>query len=130
MMRSPCPCWGFPACIHLDNAKELHGEMLRRACEQYGITLEYQEYRPVAQPHMGGHVERLLGTLLRALHELPEGPFSNPQQRGSYDSEARAVMTLRELERWLTRVSFMRRLCILARTPPRIILETLRPWIW
>jgi putative transposase len=93
------PCWGFPARIHLDNAKEFHGEMLRRACEQYGIALEY---RPVAQPHIGGHIERLLGTLLRALHELPGATFSNPAQRGSYDSEARAVMTLGELEHWLT----------------------------
>jgi putative transposase len=93
------PCWGFPARIHLDNAKEFHGEMLRRACEQYGITLEY---RPVAQPHMGGHIERLLGTLLRALHELPGATFSNPGERGNYDSQARAVMTLGELERWLT----------------------------
>jgi putative transposase len=93
------PCWGFPARIHLDNAKEFHGEMLRRACEQYGISLEY---RPVAQPHMGAHIERLLGTLLRALHELPGATFSNPGERGNYDPEARAVMTLGELERWLT----------------------------
>jgi hypothetical protein len=67
--------------IHLDNAKEFHGEMLRRACEQYGIHLEY---RPVAQPHMGRHIERLLGTLMRALHELPGATFSSPQQRGRY----------------------------------------------
>jgi len=93
------PCWGFPARIHLDNAKEFHGEMLRRACDQYGIVLEY---RPIAQPHMGGHIERLLGTLLRALHELPGATFSNPTQRGRYDSEASAVMTLGELEQWLT----------------------------
>jgi putative transposase len=93
------PCWGFPARVHLDNAKEFHGEMLRRACEQYGIALEY---RPVAQPHLGGHIERLLGTLLRALHELPGATFSNPGERGNYDSQARAVMTLGELERWLT----------------------------
>jgi len=93
------PCWGFPARIHLDNAKEFHGEMLRRASEQYGIALEY---RPVAQPHMGGHIERLLGTLLRALHELPGATFSNPAQRGRYDSEASAVMTLDEIEQWLT----------------------------
>jgi putative transposase len=92
------PCRGFPSRIHLDNAKEFHGEMLRRACEQYGITLEY---RPVAQPHMGGHIERLLGTLLRALHELPGATFSHPKQRGQYDSDASAVMTLGELERWL-----------------------------
>lgn len=93
------PCRGFPARIHLDNAKEFHGEMLRRASEQYGITLEY---RPVAQPHMGAHIERLLGTLMRALHELPGATFSSPKQRGGYDSEATAVMTLGEIERWLT----------------------------
>jgi putative transposase len=93
------PCFGLPSRIHLDNAKEFHGEMLRRACEQYGIALEY---RPVAQPHMGGHIERLLGTLMRALHELPGATFSRPEQRGQYDSEARAAMTLLEVERWLT----------------------------
>jgi putative transposase len=38
---------------------------------------------------MGGHIERLLGTLMRAL------------QRAA-DSEASAVLTLEELERWLT----------------------------
>ena len=81
------PCWGLAARIHLDNAKEFHGEMLRRACEQYGIVLEY---RPVAQPHTGGHIERLLGTLMGALHELPGATFSSPQQRGTYDSDATA----------------------------------------
>ena len=65
----------------------------------YGIALEY---RPVAQPHTGGHIERLLGTLLRALHELPGATFSNPVHRGRYDSEACAVMTLDEIEQWLT----------------------------
>ncbi len=93
------PCWGFPLVIHLDNAREFHGEMLRRACEQYGVELAY---RPVAQPHMGGHIERLVGTLMRALHELPGATFSHPRQRGEYDSEATAVLTLRELELWLT----------------------------
>jgi putative transposase len=94
------PCCGLAARIHLDNAKEFHGEMLRRACEQYGIVLEY---RPVAQPHMGGHIERLLRTLMGALHELPGATFSSPRQRGNYDSEATAaVMTLREIEHWLT----------------------------
>jgi hypothetical protein len=31
---------GFPTRMELCNAKEFHGVMLRRACEQYGITLE------------------------------------------------------------------------------------------
>jgi putative transposase len=58
--RSAPGLQGFPSRIHLDNAKEFHGEMLRRACEQYGIALDY---RPPAAPHMGGHMERLLGTV-------------------------------------------------------------------
>jgi len=92
------PCRGFPTRIHLDNAKEFHGEMLRRACEQYTIKLEY---RPIAQPHMGGHIERLVGTLMRALHELPGTTFSNPTQRGQYDPEKASAMTMSELEKWL-----------------------------
>jgi putative transposase len=50
----------------------------------------------------GGHIERLVGTLMRALHELPGATFSNPKQRGNHDSEASAVLTIDELERWLT----------------------------
>jgi hypothetical protein len=55
------------------------------------------EYRPVAQPHMGGHIERLLGTLMGALHELPGATFVR-SKRGTYDSDATAVMTLREID--------------------------------
>jgi putative transposase len=39
---------------------------------------------------------------MRALHELPGATFSNPKQRGNYDSEASAILTLDELERWLS----------------------------
>lgn len=92
------PCWGFPARLHLDNAKEFRGEMLRRACEEYGIEINF---RPVATPHFGGHIERMLGTLARALHELPGTTFSNPKQRGDYDSDSKASMTLPQLETWI-----------------------------
>jgi len=47
-------------------------------------------------------VERIIGTAMKMIHdELPGTTFSNPDQRGEYDSEAKAVMTLRESERWL-----------------------------
>ena len=84
--------------IHLDNAKEFRGKMLKRACEEHGIDLAW---RPVATPHYGGHIERLLGTLLREIHSLPGTTFSNPRERGEYDSDAKAAMTLAELEKWL-----------------------------
>jgi putative transposase len=92
------PLWGIPAKVHADNAKEFRGNMLQRACKQYGIDLEW---RPVARPHFGGHIERLLGTLLKEIHTLPGTTFTNTQERGRYDSEGRAVMTLGEFENWL-----------------------------
>lgn len=73
--------------------------MLQRACAEYGIDLAW---RPVARPNFGGHIERLLGTLLREIHTLPGTTFSNPRERGEYDSDAKAVLTLSEFEAWLT----------------------------
>jgi putative transposase len=92
------PCWGKMKVIHVDNAKEFRGNMLSRACEEYGINLEW---RPVKTPHWGGHIERLLGTLLKEIHTLPGSTFSNPKQRGEYDSEAKAAFTLMDFEKWL-----------------------------
>lgn len=92
------PVWGFPKSLHMDNAKEFRGLMLQRACAEYGIDIDW---RPVAQPHFGGHVERLLGTASKEIHTLPGTTFSNPRQRGEYDSERKAALTLREFESWL-----------------------------
>lgn len=97
------PCWGVMKKIHVDNAKEFRGHMLRRACEEYGIELEF---RPVATPHYGGHIERMIGTISKQLHSLPGTTFSNPRERGEYKSEANAAMTLAELEKWLTTLIF------------------------
>ncbi len=92
------PMTGKPRAIHLDNASEFHSEALRRGCEQYGIE---RHYRPRGEPHFGGVIERLVGTAMGMVHELPGTTFSNPQERGSYGSEAAATLTLAELERWL-----------------------------
>lgn len=92
------PCWGIPRTLHMDNAREFRGVVLQRACSEYGISVEW---RPVARPHFGGHIERLLGTLLREIHTLPGTTFSNPVARGEYDSERKAALTLQELETWL-----------------------------
>jgi putative transposase len=94
----PWPAWGLMRLIHADNAREFRGEMLRRACKEYNIDLEW---RPVRKAHYGGHIERLLGTFLEEIHALPGTTFSNPEERGQYDSEKHAVMTRTELEAWL-----------------------------
>lgn len=85
--------------IYLDNAPEFHSEALKRGCEQHGIE---RDYRPGGQPHFGGIIERVIGTAMKMMHELPGTTFSNSKERGKYNSEAKAILTLRELEKWLT----------------------------
>jgi putative transposase len=97
-ITTPWPCWGTPKTIHADNAKVFRGNMLKRACAEHGIDLDW---RPVATPHYGGHIERLLGTLLKEIHNLPGTTFSNPKERGTYNSDKAAAMTLSEFEKWL-----------------------------
>lgn len=93
------PCWGLPRTIHADNAKEFRGNMLKKACKEYGVGLEW---RPVATPHYGAHIERLLGTLNAEIHALSGTTFSNTTERGEYDSDAESTMSLAEFERWFT----------------------------
>jgi putative transposase len=97
-ITTPWPCWGVPKSIHADNAKEFRGNMLKRACEEHGIDLQW---RPVATPHYGGHIERLIGTLVKEIHKLPGTTFSNPRERAEYDSDKGAAMTFSELKKWL-----------------------------
>ncbi len=98
-VKAEWPCWGFMNTIHVDNAKEFRGNMLKMACTNYNISLEF---RPVATPHFGGHIERLLGTFSKEIHNLPGTTFSSPELRKNYDSEGRASLTLSEFEKWLT----------------------------
>jgi putative transposase len=92
------PISGFPDAIHLDNAKEFRSQALRRGAEEHGIELIH---RPVATPHYGGHIERLIGTMMGAVHLLPGTTFSDIDERGGYDSAANATMTMDDLERWM-----------------------------
>lgn len=92
------PMGGLPRLIHVDNAKEFHSEALVRGCQEYGIAIEH---RPPGQPHMGGHIERLIGTMMGAIHLLPGTTFCSVSEKGSYDSQGSAVLTVEELERWL-----------------------------
>ncbi len=93
------PMHGKPERLFTDNAAEFKSEALTRGCEQHGITLDY---RPPGQPHFGGIIERVIGTAMKMAHALPGTTFSNTKERGKYNSEAKAIFTLFELEKWLT----------------------------
>lgn len=93
------PMHGKMQKIHVDNAMEFRGKMLRRACQQHGITLEF---RPKGRPNYGPHVERAFRTFMQEAHDIPGTTFSNIQQKLDYDSEGFAIMTLHELDLWFS----------------------------
>lgn len=92
------PHYGVMDSLHMDNAKEFRGEMLRNASREYNITLKL---RPVKTPRYGAHIERLMGTVSEGLKEIKGATFSGPDEKGEYDAEGNAVMTFAELEKWL-----------------------------
>ncbi|QBF33348.1 Mu transposase C-terminal domain-containing protein [Thalassococcus sp. S3] len=92
------PAAGLPEVIHVDNAKEFRSKSMKRGAEEHGISLQY---RPIGAPHYGGHIERLIGTMMGAVHLLPGSTFSSIKDRGDYDSVSNSAMTLDELENWL-----------------------------
>jgi putative transposase len=89
---------GLPKSLHMDNAREFKSEAVRRGCDEYGIK---KIFRPVARPHFGGHIERLIGTLMGRVHLLPGTTTSSVAERGDYNSAKSATMTLAEFEAWL-----------------------------
>ena len=100
-LEGPPPDWpaaGLPDAIHIDNSKEFRSRALKVGAEEYGVALIH---RPVRAPRYGGHIERLIGTMMGAVHLLPGTTFSAIAERGDYDSDAEAAMTLDELEAWL-----------------------------
>jgi len=94
----PWPVSGLPRAVHVDNAGEFHASAFTRTLQDHGIQIIY---RPLGKPRFGGHVERLIGTQMGAVHLLPGTTFSNTIAKGAYPSEGRAAMTLGELERWM-----------------------------
>ncbi len=92
------PISGLMDVVHADNGREFHSRTLDRATQEWGIGLKW---RPVRQPWYGGHIERLMGTVSRELHQLPGTTMSSPDERRGYDAQKHAALTLAELEHWL-----------------------------
>jgi putative transposase len=90
--------FGVPRTIHVDNGQEFHSEALRRGCSEYGIKLVH---RPAARPRFGGHIERLIGTMMGRVHLLPGSTDSSPSRRAGYQAEKEARLTLLEFTQWL-----------------------------
>lgn len=98
-IKGEWPIFGLPQAVYMDNGKDFRSESLHRFCLEYGIK---DVYRPVARPEFGGAVERVIGTFMKSTHELPGSTYSGIEERGTYDSQKEASMTIDELERWYT----------------------------
>ena len=92
------PVWGLPRAVHADNGPDFRSAALRRGCIEHGIALIL---RPIATPHYGGHIERLIGTLMGRVHLLPGTTGSDPKDKGDYPAESESRLTMAELEKWL-----------------------------
>lgn len=92
------PVYGVMDNIHTDNALEFRGYFLKKIALEYGI---HADKRPVKKPNYGGHIERLMGTMTEMLKAVPGTTFSNPKEKGEYDSEKEAALSFQEMERWL-----------------------------
>lgn len=92
------PMAGLPRSLHLDNAPEFHSKALTRGCSEFGVELIY---RPHGRPHFGGHIERLIGTMMSRLKGLPGATGASVADRKKRNPEKTAVLTLKELETWL-----------------------------
>jgi putative transposase len=92
------PIAGLPESMHVDNGADFRSKAFIRGCRNEGIEIIW---RPPGGPHYGGHIERLIGTMMGEMHLLPGTSFGNPIERGSYDSKQHSAMSLRELECYL-----------------------------
>lgn len=93
------PCYGFMTVLRADNGKDFHSKALEMACKLHNIQLEW---RRKGDPKSGGaFIERYLGTLNGELHSIPGTTFSNVVEKGRYDSESHATLTLKALNQYV-----------------------------
>jgi len=92
------PMHGVPEVIHADNAAEFRSEVLKANLKRFGVRVEH---RDVGKKHQGGHIERLIGTMMSShIHFLRGTTYSNTHQRGDEDSNARASISITALRKF------------------------------
>jgi putative transposase len=89
------PAAGLPEALHADNGADFRSRAFSWACREEGIKLIW---RPVGAPRYGGHIERLIGTIMGRVHFYPGTTFANPSARQDNDSAGFSAMTFREFE--------------------------------
>ena len=89
------PIEGLMKLLHSDRAKEFASPILVRGLKNQGVETFL---RPPGRTRFGGHIERLIGTLMGTCRLLPGATHHSPTARGDYDSKASARLTLDQLQ--------------------------------
>jgi len=89
--------WGVPGAVGMDNAAEFTSPELEATLQYYKIV---PLLRPVGKKHYGGHVERIIGTLMGKVHLLPGTTYSNVLKKADYDSAKHSAMTFSAFCEW------------------------------
>jgi len=92
------PVYGKPTVLEYDQGPENEARGIQRGLTLHGIT---SRVRARGHPEHHGHIERLIGTMMRVVHELPGTTFSDINERGESEPDKLACLTLPELERVL-----------------------------
>jgi len=97
------PCHGIPETLVVDNGLEFHSQAIEHLAFNLGMRIQYC---PKKQPQFKGCIERYLKTINYSFtHLVPGTSFSKYYERGDYDPQEHAVLTLDEfqelLEKWL-----------------------------
>jgi putative transposase len=91
--------YGVPAQIVPDNGVELKNTSVSRVCSALFITIVRAQVR---DPNGKAHVESFFRTLTYALtQKIPGTTFSNPTQRGTYNSKENACFTLEDVRSFI-----------------------------
>jgi putative transposase len=89
------PVYGKPSILEYDQGSENEARGIQRGLKLHGIK---GKIRPKGKPSHHGHIERVIGTLMKKIHQLPGTTFSNINERGEIEPDKLACMTLGELE--------------------------------
>jgi putative transposase len=89
------PVYGKPAVLEYDQGPENEARGIQRGLKLHGIK---SKVRAKGHPEHHGHIERLIGTMMKQLHELPGSTFSNINERGESEPDKFACLTVAELE--------------------------------
>ncbi len=92
------PIYGKPKTLEYDQGPENEAKGIQRGLRRHGIA---SKIRIKGHPEQHGTIERLIGTMMRIVHELRGATFSNINERGESEPEKRACLSLPELERVL-----------------------------